>query len=327
MGEIQEIAKTLVSPCEKLITMVGSAIGKVYEPRHIRKMADARVYELSKIGKAMRELADINITYENGEVALDTEDFKRLMQRTQNRIAYQEITKQLNIESIVDKAYELLKNENGVTNEPVDQDWTNRFFNIIGDISNSEMQDLWARILSGEIKRPGSFSMRTLESIRNISTEEAQIFQKIIPLILRHGNTYFVVSDDNILNKYGLVVSDILALDECGLIDSTPTLSLNFNIEKDKSSHLLSDTLMIDIKGIQKESTKIAIGIYKITKAGAELFNILVHEPYQDYIFQVANHIFSCYPVKVTTSVHKILSLSKDKFKYDTRPLISYSAR
>ena len=92
----------------------------------------------------MRELADINTTYENGDVALFTEDFQRLMQLTQNRMALQEITRQQNIESVVDKAYDLLENENEVTDEPVDQDWTRRFFNITGDISNSEMQEVWA---------------------------------------------------------------------------------------------------------------------------------------------------------------------------------------
>ena len=57
MGELLEIAKVLVSPCEKLMTMVAGAIGKAYEPRHTRKMADAHAYELSTIGAAMRELA------------------------------------------------------------------------------------------------------------------------------------------------------------------------------------------------------------------------------------------------------------------------------
>lgn len=329
MGEILEIAKVLVSPCEKLMTMVGGAIGKAYEPRHTRKMADAHAYELSTIGAAMRELADINTTYENGNVALFTEDFQRLMQRTQNRMALQEITRQQNIESVVDKAYDLLENENEVTDEPVDQDWTRRFFNITGDISNSEMQEVWARILSGEIKRPGSFSMRTLETIRNISTEEAQTFQKIIPLILHNGNAYFVLSDSDILTKCGSSFADMQTLDDCGLMDSSGTLSLNLSIRKDKPEYLLSDTLLIAIKGKKEESEKIRIGIHTLTRAGLELFNILVHETNQDYTIQVANHIFLHNAEKVSTSVHKLVSLERDldgeKFQYEVVPLAAYS--
>ena len=328
MGEFLEIAKVLVSPCEKLMTMVGQAIGKAYEPRHTRKMADAHAYELSTIGAAMREFADINTTYENGEVALFTEDFQRLMKRTENRMILQEITKEQNIESVLDKAYELLETENDVTDEPVDQDWTRRFFNIIGDVSHSEVQELWARILSGEIKRPGSFSMRTLETIRNISTDEAQTFQRIIPLILHKENAYFVLSDRNILNKYGLSFTDIQTLDECGLVNLSGTVSMNMSVSKDEPQFILSDTLIIIIRTKKKESEEISFGIHTLTRAGLELFNILAHEPNLDYTIQVANHIFSSNPLKTTISVHKLVSSEKDvdanKFQYEGTPLAAY---
>ena len=333
MGEALEIAKVLVSPCEKLMNMVGSAIGKAYEPRHTRKMADAHAYELSTIGVVMREFADIKTSYENGDIALITEDFQRLMQRTENRLALQEITKQQNIENVIDKAYELLEseNENAVTNEPVDQDWTRRFFNITGDVSNSEMQEVWARILSGEIKRPGSFSMRTLETIRNISTEEAQAFQRIVPLIVHHGSVYFALSDNDTLKKYGSSFVDVMLLDECGLMDSSGTLSLNLSIGKDKPEGLLSDTLLVLIRGKDEENVKIHIGIHTLTKAGLELFKILEHEINEDYIAQVANLVFSNNATKVVTSVHKIVSLKQDAevetFQYVGTPLVSYSEK
>lgn len=329
MGELVEITKALVSPCEKLMSMVGGAIGKLYEPKHIKKMADAHAYELSTVGAAMRELADIKTSYENGNVALFTEDFQRLMQRTQNRMALQEITKQQNIESVVDKAYELLESESDVTDEPVDQDWTRRFFNITGEVSNSEMQEVWARILSGEIKHPGSFSMRTLETVRNMSKEEAQAFQRIIPLIIHNGKVYFVLSDSDVLKKYGSSFTDIMALDECGLMDSSGTLSLNLSITKAEPEYLLSDTLVVVIKGKKEESEKISLGIHTLTRAGVELFNILEHEPNEDYTIQVANHIFSKNTAKVVTSVHELISLTKDdkgeNFQYKGTSLVSYS--
>lgn len=329
MGELVEITKALVSPCEKLMSMVGGAIGKLYEPKHIKKMADAHAYELSTVGAAMRELADIKTSYENGNVALFTEDFQRLMQRTQNRMALQEITKQQNIESVVDKAYELLESESDVTDEPVDQDWTRRFFNITGEVSNSEMQEVWARILSGEIKHPGSFSIRTLETVRNISTEEAQTFQRIIPLIMHNEKVYFVLSDNDILKKFGSSFADIMTLDECGLMDSSGTLSLNMSIRKDNPRYLFSDTLTVVIRGKKEESEKINFSVHTLTRAGLELFNILEHEPNKDYTIQVANHIFSYNTEKVTISVHKLVSFEKDvngeKFQYEVAPLVSYS--
>ncbi len=82
-----EIVQALVSPAEKLIEAVSGAIGKAYEPKHIRKIA----------------------------------------KRASSRLAYQEITKQQNIEAVVDNAYEELEHAENVSSESVNSDWMFRF--------------------------------------------------------------------------------------------------------------------------------------------------------------------------------------------------------
>lgn len=77
-----EIVQALVSPAEKLIEAVSGAIGKAYEPKHIRKIA----------------------------------------KRASSRLAYQEITKQQNIEAVVDNAYEELEHAENVSSESVNSD-------------------------------------------------------------------------------------------------------------------------------------------------------------------------------------------------------------
>lgn len=192
MGEALEVAKVLVEPATKLIDVVQSAIGKAYEPRYIRKMADARAYEIATVSSAMREASDIPIVYSKGELSLDTTDFDAFIKRTQNRMAYQELQKQYNIETISNKAYTLLEGEDKVPNDPLDVDWVNRLFNYAGDISNEKMQEIWAAILAGEVKRPTSFSLRTLETLHNISQSEAELFQKLSPFfIYNRNNIYF----------------------------------------------------------------------------------------------------------------------------------------
>src|SRR5690606_7233918 len=95
-----------------------------------------------------------------------------LEERTQSRIDHREAQKQLNLENVTAYAAEQLLNEQPVTDEPIDEDWKTRFFNIAEDVSNDEMQALWGRILAGEIKNPKSYSLRTLELLRNFSKEE-----------------------------------------------------------------------------------------------------------------------------------------------------------
>ena len=105
-----EIVQALVSPAEKLIEAVSGAIGKAYEPKHIRKMADAKAYELKVISDTVRNNSDVPIVYDSTGVSIDTSNFEEIAKRASSRLAYQEITKQQNIEAVADNAYEELEN-------------------------------------------------------------------------------------------------------------------------------------------------------------------------------------------------------------------------
>ena len=168
-----EIVQALVSPAEKLIEAVSGAIGKAYEPKHIRKMADAKAYELKVISDTVRNNSDVPIVYDSAGVSIDTSNFEEIAKRASSRLAYQEITKQQNIEAVADNAYEELENVENVSSEPVNPDWMFRFFNSVENISNKDMQKIWGHILAGEIKQPNTYSFRTLEKLKNMTQQEA----------------------------------------------------------------------------------------------------------------------------------------------------------
>ena len=66
---VTEIVTAAVQPANKLIDAVAGAIGKAYEPRHIRKMADAKAYEIKTISDELRNNADLPIVYDaSGEL-------------------------------------------------------------------------------------------------------------------------------------------------------------------------------------------------------------------------------------------------------------------
>jgi hypothetical protein len=72
-----------------------------------------------------------------------------------------------------------------VSDEPVDEDIASRIFTNIQDVSNEQMQKLWAKLLAGEITKPGSFSVRTLDVLKNLSPKEAAVFERDAPIIER----------------------------------------------------------------------------------------------------------------------------------------------
>ena len=67
-----EIVKALVLPAEKLITAVQSAIGKIYEPHYIKKMAQAKAQKIELLGNAVRNNSDLSIVISDKKIKIKT---------------------------------------------------------------------------------------------------------------------------------------------------------------------------------------------------------------------------------------------------------------
>ena len=57
--------------------------------------------------------------------------------------------------------------------EAMSDDWIANFFDKCRNVSDREMQDLWARVLAGEANTPGSYSKRTVNFLTTLDSEEA----------------------------------------------------------------------------------------------------------------------------------------------------------
>jgi hypothetical protein len=315
MKEIIDIARVLVSPAEKLIDVAKSGIGTLYEPKHIRKMADARAYEIDTISEAVRRNPDQIIQYRHGAVDVEMPEFAEFVQRTQCRLAYQELQKQQNIESVMDHAYDVLEQETAVTNEPIAQDWINRFFNCVEDIGDTELQMIFGKILAGEIRQPRSFSKRTLDTIRNLSQYEAKVFQMVTPFIVRFGRDIFIPSDQPLLEKYGIRYVDLMLLKECGLLSTADRAGLTYNLTQGDEIAVHNNREMIKVASTTTGITHISIGAYALTTAGRELYSIMEFTPCYAYLYDLAKSIYH-QNKKVCVTIHKINYVHEDEINY-----------
>ncbi len=103
--------------------------------------------------------------------------------RTIARLRKLEVRRQENIESILRKAVDELPPPEQISERPVNEDWTSRFFQECQDISDEQMQQIWARILANEVARPGSFSPRTLSVVRDLTKSDANWFATLCEFI------------------------------------------------------------------------------------------------------------------------------------------------
>lgn len=242
-----------------------------------KKMANAKNYERienSKVDTAI-ELEKLN-----GQAMV--EEYHRIREKQ----------KVENVAHIVDKAEQQFNEGEKVSGEPVDKDWVNRFFDYAEGVSDDEMQDIWAKILAGEVKQPKSYSLRTLDVLRNMNKEEAELFVKVSKNVF-NGENIFSNEDDKDLD-------DLLRLNDIGLIFLE---SLNNNFEIQSNSSILLKLYKIYCLRIINENDKqitFSIPIYKLSTAGKELYKMLDTKTSDETINEIVKVIKSKGVSKVT---------------------------
>jgi hypothetical protein len=195
----------LAKPATVLIEKISEAIGGIFRPYQIKRVAQAEA-EAEKI-KAMTQV-----------------ELTDLHRRAMYRFIAEEAKKQDNIETITRKALPELKAE--ASPERVENDWITNFFDKCRLISDDQMQELWARVLAGEANAPRTFSKRTVDLLASLDKSDAVSFSRLcsfgvffdeldetIPLVYdieepiygSHGLDFFVLSE---LDSIGLIRFD-----------------------------------------------------------------------------------------------------------------------
>ncbi len=274
MGELAKAAEALSAPTVKLLDVVSRGIGRAYDPRYKRRMADASAYEIDTLADAVRRNSDLPILLDCDGFQLDARNIQELAERAKIRLISQEMRKQLNIEAIVDRAYKELEDDKAVSDDSVDDDWIVRFFNSVEDISNDKMRELWGRILAGEIRRPKSFSLRTLDILRSISKDEAILFERLANISFRQNKQSFIPCDMEILEESGIKYNDLFQLSCAGIISHTP-LELELPVGKEAASFMNNYIIGIFSALNNDKDIKIKVSIFKYTEAGGQVLRIL----------------------------------------------------
>ena len=235
---------------------------------------------------------------------------------TARYIIEKETPKRENREKVAEKAQTIHIEGEKDEDKRIDTDWLNRFFGIVEDVSDEDMQDIWARILAGENKHPSSYSLRTLDVLRNMSKEEAKLFVDC---------TKYLCLGDKLLieDDYGLSLDEQLLLTDIGLIsneDLQNTITVNpkgtMNIVVNKN-HLLVFTNPTDNK------KEIKIKDRQLTRVGKELLNLIDETDYLKAADVIVKKLKGAGfdPIKL----HKINYWTSDvNFNYNTHPEKEY---
>jgi hypothetical protein len=153
-----DVLGELSKPATVLIEKISSAVGTVFQP-----------YQVVRLAKAEAEAERIR-----SEGRIEATDIER---RAAYRWLKEEAKRQANIETIASRALPLLHDTSAP--EAIEDDWITHFFDKGRLISDEEMQRLWSAVLAGEANEPGSVSKRTVNVLADLDKFDAELFTRL----------------------------------------------------------------------------------------------------------------------------------------------------
>ena len=261
----------LAKPATVLIEKISGALGIIYEPTQIKRKAKADA-EADKI-KAISKL-----------------QIDELQHRALTRLVSQEARKQKNIEQITAAAIESLPDDAKVAD--LEEDWVAYFFKQCEHISDKEMQTVWAKLLSGEATKPGTYSKRTVDLISSIDKKDADLFTKLGNFVCDAGGAIPLIFDveNKIYNDSQIDFSSLKHLDSLGLISFEST-SGYIRKKLPNKAVLYYYGRLTEIEFQQEADNQFATGKVLLTNVGKELLNICGSKPNEEFYEYFCNQL------------------------------------
>lgn len=257
----------LAKPANTLIEKISEAIGGIFKPYQIRRIAQAEA-EAEKI---------------RAVVQIEVNDLQR---RAMARFFAEEAKRQNNIEAITRKALPEVTEQ--ARPDQVEDDWITHFFDKCRLISDDEMQSLWARVLAGQANSPGRYSKRTIEILSNLEKNDAILFSKLCSFGFDIHGIFPLVYDVNhsIYTDHGINFMAISHLESLGLLHFSG-LSGYVRQGLGQKGFVEYFGIKVWIEFQKPENNELELGHVLLTQAGQQLARICGRQPrdaFVDYI-------------------------------------------
>lgn len=216
-----------------------------------------------------------------------------------------------NLQKVLDKALDFCVDSE--LSENIDIDWFFSFVDMAESVYSPEMQELWGKIFTVEVSKPGTFSIRTLKTLKELTQRDAHIFRIAVGMAARKKGEFspkilygyyqkpsffsmLSLQKNHQLNlaEFGLAYPDILSLMEAGLI-------YNAEIESSELSVHRRGEWRIGKHGFHLGPRRggLFLNYYKFTATGEELSKLVSSLPSEQYWQAIQNLLIPAFELDV----------------------------
>jgi hypothetical protein len=219
------------------------------------------------------------------------------------------VREQKNIESVASEAIESLKQlpppEGESSEGTVSDDWLNLFSSYAKMASSEHFRALWGRVLAGEIREPGAFSLSTLRVMAELDKQIAASFEQAMRLRF----SGFIPKSPELS---GELLLDLTMLEEVGLLQEVNG-SLQLDLKNDSTgyAHYFEKDWGVRMK--LQAGAAITVLVIRISRSGREIGSILPNIAPEEQCSNLFSYI-SSKPANV--ELLKMAPTEKNKYSY-----------
>ena len=267
---------------------------------------EGKAEEYRAVAAARRKLIEKSGTKTSEKITVPQSLVDRATEKYLGKILNQQTT----LNDIVEQAGKNIVADSSITprldvpqvegEKEVANDWLNEFEEIAKLKNSADMKSAFSKILSGEIVKPGSYSIRTLRILSQLDNSAAKLFQQLVSCTIRSQVFTHVIDrrvvglsgnpGSNSLQKFGLTFSALNILQEYGLIISDYNSYSNYALSIANDEKVVTLPILFGNKsyGLVRNNDMGIPETFKLsgvayTNAGSELFDIVEVEPNQEY--------------------------------------------
>ena len=156
----------------------------------------------------------------------------------------------------------------------VEEDWLFSWREYAGRVSVEDLQRLWGSVLAGEVKSPGSYSLRTLDFLKSISKSEAEAVSKLASFVVEGQ---IVRSAQFHLEANGISFNVLLKMQELGVVSGVEAIGLQNHYKSARNERyvfaLRSNGKALIVE--HEDPTKVLqLEVYLLTGIGAQVLGL-----------------------------------------------------
>lgn len=219
---------------------------------------------------------------------------------TMSAIINQRNREEKNAIASIQHAYQQLVDDSSVDDSSehnVDSDWLHRWYGYASKVSNEELQQLWGKLLAGEVKRCNSISYRLMDFIDKLTSKEIDEITMLLSIVEKKNEIIFRGFGEPMpfFEKNGIDLDFIQKYTDLGVLSSYTTgavnVTTNLDFEKFDSFHFAYGDKIIMVTLNHDKKEKKSIRYYSLGVNGLSLYRLSEYALNKNYLDDLSSDL------------------------------------